>query len=443
MTHPLEPERKLKQTVGLIGVVMFGAGSAIGVSIFSVLQPAAKVAGSGLLIAMVIATIPMVLFASSYAFMGSALPTSGASYEWPRRFIHPFVGFIIAWLRIIANVGAIIVLSSVLVSYLGMAFDLPRKLTMAVAITIAFVMNYFGVSIASGVQTVLMGLLLLVLAAFAFTGLPMTSLDLIQPIIGHGWVAIFACVTLMISLFLGIESAVEIGEEVKNPQKTLPQGIVLAVLLTLIVYGIVAFTALGLIGPEKLALSKTPLLDAARVPLGPLAGPVIISAACVSIMKSLNGIALGFSRSLYAMGREGALPSFFTAVHPKFGTPYLAVAICWGLGIAGIFLPDDLVFLLLAVNIPTMLKYMACSISATNLVRYHPKIYAQAGLKWSKPTIYLLGYAGALCAVGIILAGIEADARPYGLLCGWAVIGIVYWFVRQRVKKTRADTGAN
>jgi APA family basic amino acid/polyamine antiporter len=110
---------------------------------------------------------------------------------------------------------------------------------------------------------------------------------------------------------------------------------------------------------------------------------------------------------------------------------------------AGIFLPDDLVFLLLAVNIPTMLKYMACSISATNLVRYHPTIYAQAGLKWSKTTIYLLGYAGALCAVGIILAGIEADTRPYGLLCGWAVIGIVYWFIRQRVKKTGADTGAN
>jgi basic amino acid/polyamine antiporter, APA family len=425
---------KLKQTVGLIGVVMFGAGSAIGVSIFSVLQPAAQVAGSGLLIAMLIATLPMVLFASSYAFMGSALPTSGASYEWPRRFIHPFVGFMIAWLRIIANVGAIIVLSSVLVSYLGMAFNIPRKPVMAAAITFAFGMNYFGVSIASGIQTLLMGMLLLVLAAFAATGLPLTSLDLIQPIIGHGWMAILACVPLMISLFLGIESAVEIGEEVKNPQKTLPQGIVLAVLLTLLVYGVVAVTALGLIGPDKLAHTKTPLLDAAKIPLGPWAGPVIISAACISIMKSLNGIALGFSRSLFAMGREGALPAFFTKVHSKFGTPYLAVLVCWGLGIAGIFLPDDLIFLLLAVNIPTMLKYMACSISAANLVRHHPTLHASARLQWSAQTVTRVSWAGAVCAVVVILAGLSADMRPYGLLAVWAVVGAVYWAVRSKVK---------
>ncbi|MFT4077544.1 MAG: APC family permease [Asticcacaulis sp.] len=443
MTEPRPSGRKLKQTVGLIGVVMFGAGSAIGVSIFSVLQPAAKVAGSGLLIAMAIATIPMILFAASYAFMGSALPTSGASYEWPRRFIHPFVGFLIAWLRIIANVGAIIVLSSVLVSYLSMAFALPHKLTMAVAISIAFAMNYFGVSIASGVQTLLMGLLLFVLVVFAGTGLPLTSLDLIQPVIGHGWVSILACVTLMISLFLGIESAVEIGEEVKNPQKTLPQGIVLAVLLTLLVYGIVAITALGLIGPDKLAQTRTPLLDSARVPLGPWASPLIISAAAMSIMKSLNGIALGFSRSLYAMGREGALPRFLTAVHPKFGTPYIAVAICWAAGLAGIFLPDDLVFLLLAVNIPTMLKYMACSISATNLVRYHPDLYANAALKWSKGTILFLGYVGALCAVGIIIAGSEADIRPYGLLGVWGLIGVIYWLIRHWTKKTGNDRLSN
>jgi len=436
MTPPIQPGHKLKQTVGLTGVVMFGAGSAIGVSIFSVLQPAAQVAGSGLLIAMALATVPMILFASCYAFMGSALPTSGASYEWPRRFIHPFVGFLIAWLRIVANVGAIIVLSSVLVSYLGMAFDLPHKPTMAMAISLAFAMNFFGVSIASGVQTILMAMLLVVLAVFAFTGIPMTSMDLIQPIIGHGWVAIFACVTLMISLFLGIESAVEIGEEVKNPQKTLPQGIVLAALLTLVVYGIVAITALGLIGPEKLAHTRTPLLDAARIPLGPFAGPVIISAACISIMKSLNGIALGFSRALFAMGREGALPLVFTKIHPKFGTPFVAILVCWALGVTGILLPDDLVFLLLAVNIPTMLKYMACSISATNLVRCHPDLYAQAGLKWSKGTIYFLGYAGALCAVAIIFAGMEADIRPYVLLGGWGLIGVIYWLVRQWVKKT-------
>ena len=100
----------LHRGVGLSGVVMLGAGTAIGVSIFSVLQPAAQVAGSGLLVAMLVAALPMLLFAICYAYLASAVPVSGASYEWPRRFLHPSIGFAIAWLRILGNVGALTVL---------------------------------------------------------------------------------------------------------------------------------------------------------------------------------------------------------------------------------------------------------------------------------------------------------------------------------------------
>src|SRR5687768_14677401 len=87
---------KLTEGVNLAGVVALGLGTAVGVAIFSIIGPAAALAGPGLLIAVVIASVPMIVIAVTYAFMGSALPTSGASYEWPRRFIHPFVGFLVA-----------------------------------------------------------------------------------------------------------------------------------------------------------------------------------------------------------------------------------------------------------------------------------------------------------------------------------------------------------
>ena len=138
---------------------MFGAGTAIGVSIFSVLAPAAKLAGSGLLIAVAIAALPMAVFAVVYSFLSSALPRSGASYEWPRQVIHPFVGFLVAWLRVLSNVGAIVVLSFVLVNYLRSAIDLPERATMVSAITLVFILNYFGVALAARVQTLLMAVL--------------------------------------------------------------------------------------------------------------------------------------------------------------------------------------------------------------------------------------------------------------------------------------------
>ncbi len=132
---------QLKQAVGLTGVVMLGAGQAIGVSIFTVLQPAAEIAGSGLLIAVVLAALPMIFFAMAYAYLASALPRSGASYEWPRRFISPLAGFLVAWLRILTNVGALTLLATVLVSYANMAVTRPVKPTMAIVFTLIFALN--------------------------------------------------------------------------------------------------------------------------------------------------------------------------------------------------------------------------------------------------------------------------------------------------------------
>jgi APA family basic amino acid/polyamine antiporter len=142
MTDATQPNGSgLDRGVGLTGVVTFGAGTAIGVSIFSVLQPAAAAAGSGLLAAIGAAAVPMILFGLCYAYLGSMLPISGASYEWPRRFLHPLAGFLVAWLRILGNVGAMVMLSQVLVNYADKAVPLPAKPIMAAALTLVFGFN--------------------------------------------------------------------------------------------------------------------------------------------------------------------------------------------------------------------------------------------------------------------------------------------------------------
>jgi len=423
---------RLKKGVGLVGVVTFGAGTAIGVSIFSVLAPAAKIAGSGLLATVGIAAVPMVLFAVIYSFLSSALPKSGASYEWPRRFIHPSVGFLVAWLRILSNVGAIVVLAMVLVNYLSAVIALPLKPSMAAIITFVFVLNFLGISVAARVQTLLMAALLLALTSFVWFGAPKISLDTIGPVLGHGWLPILTAVPLMISLFLGIEAAAEIGEEVNDARRTIPRGITLAICLTAVVYFAIAGTALGLIGPARLAASKAPLLDAAKVAMGSLATPVILGAAIVSILKTLNATALVFSRAIFAMGRAGALPSALGRIHPRFGTPHIALLVCYIAAILGLFMPSNLTFLLLAVNIPTILKYMSSSLSAARIAQSHPDIYAQAVIKLGRTTTVALGFAGIAVGLVILIAGLGADWRPYAMIGAWAVIGIVYWLFGAR-----------
>lgn len=435
MTGKTNNAVQLRGDVGLLGVVMLGAGSAIGVSIFSVLAPAAQIAGAGLLVAVLVAALPMIVFALAYAWLASALPKSGASYEWPREFIHPLAGFLVAWLRILSNVGAMTVLTVVLVDYLNMVFALPKKPAIAVILTAVFALNYVGVNVAARAQTVLMLVLLGVLALFVGAGLPQTSAATVGPLLATGWGAVLACVSLMISLFLGIESAVEIGEEVRDPRRTVPRGIAMAIVLTAFVYLAVAFTAIGLLGPAQLAASTAPLLDAARVPLGDWALPLIVGAATVSILKSINAIAISFSRALFAMGRNGALPEAVGRVHPRFGTPHLAVLLAYACGMAGMLLPSSLVFLLLAVNVPTMIKYMACSYCAVRIVDRHPDVAAGAALAWNRARVRMIGWAGVVLALVVGLLGIEADVRPYLLVLGWTVVGLAYWWLTQRLSR--------
>lgn len=420
----------LQARVGLAGVVMFGAGTAIGVSIFSVLAPAAEVAGSGLLPAVLLAAVPMVLFAVVYAFMSSAVPKSGASFEWPTRFVHPLAGFMIAWLRILGNVGVMTVLTTVLVDYVGSAIALPETLTKLVLITAVFAINYAGVAAAARAQILMMTVLLVALGVFVAAGAPLVEAVNVGNPLASGWPAVFAAVPLMISLFLGIESATEIGEEVRNARRTIPAGIALAVALTAAVYLAVAFVTLGLLGPARLAASNAPLLEAARLPLGELAAPVVLGAAAVAILKTMNSSALVFSRFLFAMGRSGALPRAMGRVHGRFGTPHVAIIVGWLACLSGLLMPSSLVFLLLAVNIPTMLKYLASSFSAVRLVERHPDLHAAAALQFRASTIRGTAWAAILCGIAIVIAGLGADWRPYALVAGWGMAGLAWWFFR-------------
>lgn len=429
--HPIG-EGRLKQQVGLLGVVMFGAGTAIGVSIFSVLSPAAKAAGSGLLVAIVLAIVPMVLFAAVYSFLASALPKSGASYEWPRRFLHPSVGFLVSWLRILSNVGALVVLSLVLVKYLSAVVALPERPAMAVILSAIFLLNFFGVSVAARAQTILMLVLLTALGVFAVCGAPQISLVVIGSPFAQGWPAILAAVPLLISLFLGIETAAEIGEEIKDPARTIPRGISLAIFLTAAVYLVIAATVLGLIGPAKLAASAAPVLDAAKLCMGSWAAPVILGAASVSILKTLNSTTMVFSRAIFAMGRAGALPPVMARIHPRFGTPYMALALCYAATMLGLFMPSELTFLLLAVNIPTILKYMCSSLSAVRIAGHHHDIWARAVFRPGRALVTVLGWLAVVAGLALLVAGWGADWRPYALIGAWAVIGLFYWVVAAR-----------
>lgn len=428
--HPAGGE--LRKGVSLLGIVALGAGTAIGVAIFSVIAPGAALAGPALLLSLVIAGVPMLLFAVTYAFMGSAVPVSGASYEWSRRFIHPFVGFIIGWLRIAGSTAALIVLSLVLVRYWSMAVALPVKPAMFAVLAVFYLLNIFGVTLAARGQSLMVLILLATCLLLVIFSIPVSAAANYTPFLEKGWSGVLAAVPLMVSLFLGIETATEVGEEVKDGHRTIPLGIALSIALTAVIYLLVTAAAIGALGATRLGASEAPLLELATEGMGSLGMPLILTSATVALGSSLNAIFMIFSRSLFAMGRSGILPQALARVHQRWGTPHVAITAAFGMCFLGLALPASLVFLFLAVNIPTLLKYGATCIAATRVVKHHAGIYGAAAFKLSPAAITGWAWAGAVCALAVILLGLTADWRPYAVLGGWMVAGIAWYFVRKR-----------
>jgi len=424
---PPKSSPALKHGIGLLDLVMLGAGTAIGASIFTVLGPAAAVGGPGILITVGLAALPMVLFALVYAYMASAAPSTAASYEWQRRFTHPLIAFAIVWMRVLSNAVVMIVLARVLVNYLSMVIPLPAKPVMFAMFALIFGLNYVGVAVAARAQTVLMLLLLVIFSVFVIAGAPSLKPGLLVEATGGGWLPILAALPLMIQLFLGIETATEVGDEVRNPKVVVPWGIALGLLLTVVVYLAITFTALSLVGPEVLAKSDAPLLVAAEVALGKWAAPLIITAAVVALTKSMNAIFLVYARFLFAMGRSGVLPAPLGRIHPRFGTPHIATLVAFAASSAALFLPSSLLFLLLAVNVPTMMKYLGTCLAAYSVARSHPDVHAQARLPFGRSTVKSLSVLGVIAAVVIAALGFSTDWRPYLLLGVWLAIGLAYY----------------
>jgi APA family basic amino acid/polyamine antiporter len=430
-----DAQGQLKRSIGLLDLVMLGAGTAIGSAIFTVLGPAAQVGGAGILITVVVAAAPMTLFGLVYAFMSSALPTTAASYEWQRRFTHPAVAFSVVWLRVLSLAITMIVLGNVMVNFLDMVIALPRKLFILVLFIGLFALNYRGVALAARAQTILMLALLGVFAVFLVAGAPHLDTGLLIAAARGGWSPILAALPLMIQLFLGIETATEVGGEVENPTRNVPLGLGLALALTVVVYVAMTFTALSLVGPQALSGSKAPLLTAAQAALGPSATPLICTAAVLALTKSLNAVFLVFSRILYMMGRAGDLPRSLGRIHPRFGTPHIATLVALLASGLAMLLPSSLLFLLLAVSVPTMMKYFGSCLAAYNVAARHPDVRLRAALPFSARLVKILAGLGMLAATVIAVMGFETDWRPYLLLLAWLLLGLTYFVFRGKWRR--------
>jgi APA family basic amino acid/polyamine antiporter len=296
--------------------VVIGLGSMIGAGVFAALAPAAAAAGSGLLLGLAVAAVVAYCNAMSSARLAARYPESGGTYVYGRERLGPFWGYLAGWAFVVGKTASCAAMALTVGAYAWPEHAHAVAVAAVVALT---ALNYTGVQKAAWLTRIIVAAVLAVLAAVVAVAL--TDLDSSRLAIGPdvSVPGVLQAAGLLFFAFAGYARIATLGEEVRDPTRTIPRAIPVALGIALVVYAAVACAVLGALGADSLATSAAPLADAAP----PLASVVRVGAA-VAALGSLLALILGVSRTTLAMARDRYLPHALAAVHPRFGVPHRA-----------------------------------------------------------------------------------------------------------------------
>ncbi|MEU6623597.1 APC family permease [Streptomyces litmocidini] len=399
---------ELRRSLGLFDAVVIGLGSMIGAGIFVALGPAADAAGSGagLLCALGLAAVVAYCNAMASARLAALHPASGGTYVYGRERLGSFWGYLAGWAFVAGKTASCAAMALTVGAY---AWPEQAHAVAVAAVAALTAVNYRGVQKSALLTRVIVALVLAVLACVVAVSLGAGGEGLAAPGDAFTTDGVLQAAGLLFFAFAGYARIATLGEEVRDPARTIPRAVPLALGLALAVYALVAVSVLTVLGPSALAASPAPLADAARAADAGWLVPLVTVGAAVAALGSLLSLILGVSRTTLAMARDAYLPTALAAVHPRHRVPHRA---------------ELAVGAVVAVVAATVDVRGAIGFSSFGVLVYYGIANASA---WT-----LGGRARPLAALGLTGCAALAFALPLGsVLAGSGVVaaGVVAWAV--------------
>ncbi|MDQ3081582.1 MAG: amino acid permease [Gemmatimonadota bacterium] len=414
-------DEKLVRAVGVGGLTSGIINYTIGAGIFVLPAVVAARIGGAAIVAYVVCAVAMTLIVLCFAQAGSRVSLSGGAYAYAGTVFGPYVGFVVAmmlWFG--ANVLASASVANIFVGTLGRFIPAAGEPTIRGAILVALyatlaIINIRGVQL--GVRVVegfavakLTPLIILVVvgvfavqaANFTWPGMP-----------SYGEISRTSA--MLIFAFLGVESALTPSGEVRDPARTVPRAVFLALGVVTLLYLAIQTVAQGILGAELATNTAAPLAAAARVAIGRGGEILVIAGTAISTFGYVAGDMLAAPRGIYALARDGLLPSPIATVHPVRRTPTVAIAVhaiaCCALAITGSFES-----LLVLATLATLLVYLACCVAAFELRRRN--IQTGEGVPFRIPG----GPAVPVLASAVVVWLISSATRAEFMALGWMML---------------------
>ncbi len=327
---------KLRRVLGLFELTMIGVGIILGAGIYVLIGKAAGIAGNGVWISFFIAALVAAFTGLSYAELSSMFPKAGAEYEYVKESFGRDLGWFTGWFLIFAGVIATSTVSLGFAGYLNVIFDVPIIQSSIVLIIILSLINFWGIKQSATIAILFsiietFGLLLVIFISVPFLG----SVNYLE-IKSFG--SIFSAAALIFFAFIGFEEMSRLSEETKKSRKIMPKALIMAIIISTIIYILVSLSAISVINWEVLASSNSPLADVASKALGKDSSSILSFIALFSTFNTALLVLLGASRLVYGMANQKSLPQSLSIVDKKTKTPGPAIVISGILAIIFVFI---------------------------------------------------------------------------------------------------------
>jgi APA family basic amino acid/polyamine antiporter len=364
-------DARLVRAIGTWGLAASIVNVTVGGGIFRLPAGVAASLGAAAPIAYLVCTLAMALIVVCFADAGSRVSMTGGPYAYVETAFGPFVGFLcgaLLWVGMTFALSAVATFFADSVAALMPTIGLAgKRVALVVTLVALAAANARGVRGVTRLNTVFTIAKLLPLLALVVVGAFAMRAENLAVTTAPTPAGVARASLLLLFAFLGVESALVPSGEVKDPARTVPRAIFLAMGAVALLYVAVQLVAQGLLG-SALAGDPTPLASAAAVAMGPAGRWLILIGSVISMFGYVSGMTLAVPRMLFAFGRDGFLPASLAAVHPRWRTPHVAIgvqtAIVILLGLFGIF-----EVLAVAANATMLLVYAACCVAAVELRR--------------------------------------------------------------------------
>ena len=429
----MKKNKKLKKEIGLLGVYAIATGTTISGGFFLLPGIAAQQVGPAVILTYLLATIPLIPAMFSMIELATAMPRAGGVYYFLDRTLGPLwgtVGGIGTWLALILKVAFALVGMG---AYISLFF--PNVSIQPIAVSFAIILaalNYFGAKKSGNVQVLLLFGILAILIAFIGYGLPAINFSHFAGLWDNELTSIFATTGMVYISYVGITKVASLAEEVKNPERNLPLGIILAFITSIIIYALGLSVMVGVLPLSDLTKSLTPVADTANILFGKTGVILVSIAALFSFISVANAGTLSASRYPMAMSRDHLVPVKFKKINKNH-------------------VPGQALFITLIIILTVLIFFDPTSIaklaSAFQLLMFMLVCIAVIVMRESKLEAYDPGYKSPfypwMQIVGIIAPLFlvsQMGLLPLLFSSGLIIFGILWYFYygRKRVDRTGA-----